>query len=126
MAIQNKNYYEIPLSDYRGVNNTSFLGRIQGNDVRKKLNPETLIDNHDKIIVKVPIGTTSINPSFFLGLFFDTIKKLGNIEKFKEKFIFSFEEGENETIREIILNDINEALVYARNSLRNMERGFKF
>ncbi|APY08446.1 hypothetical protein BWZ20_09120 [Winogradskyella sp. J14-2] len=116
----------IDLTPYRGINSTSLTGRPQGKDVRQELKLDTKEESHDKILVHIPLGTTSFNPSFFLGLFYNSIKKLGSIEKFEEKFIFVFNKNESEILKEIISDNIDEALTYAKNSLRDSKKGFGF
>lgn len=75
-----------------GPKSTTFSGRPEGKAVRKALNLDSLENGIDKILIKIPNDTTSFNPSFFLGLLFDSVKKCGSIDAFKAKFSFDFSE----------------------------------
>lgn len=121
-----ENILNIDLAPYRGINSTSLTGRPQGKDVRAELKLDKIEDEYDKINVEIPIGTTSFNPSFFLGLFYNSIKKLGSVEEFAEKFSFNFDSNESKILKDIILDNIDEALTYAKNSLRDSQKGFSF
>ena len=109
---------EINLLKYRGNKSTLFTGRPQGETARKELNLDSL-DNKDNIQIKIiiPKGTTSFNPSFFLGMFNKSIKNLG-IDKFNDKYIFYVEDTEDE-MKNILLNNIEEGKQYAINSLNS-------
>ena len=64
---------------------TSFSGRSEGREVRKEHELDKKDGDGCVYDVYIPRNTTSINPSFFLGLFYSSIKKLG-MEKFKKKY----------------------------------------
>jgi hypothetical protein len=91
----------------RGISSTTFTGRPQGMQLRGTLNLDTLDLDNNKYIVRVPEGTTSFNPSFYLGLFFPSYKKLKGIEGFKAKYeiIFNEEDIILKTLLEILLKD---------------------
>lgn len=116
----------IDLTPFRGILSTSFTGRVQGQDVRKKLKLEKIERNYLSIQIKIPQGTTSFNPSFFLGLFYKSIKSLGSIDEFNKKYQFTFDENEDEILKKIIRQNITEALNYAKSSLIDSEKGFRF
>jgi len=105
----------IDLLEYRGVNSTMFTGRPQGEQVRKKLNFDSVDNSSKKIILVIPTGTTSFNPSFFLGLLFDSISKLG-IEEFKQKYEFDLSNVDSE-FKTIINDDIEDGMRHAKNSI---------
>jgi hypothetical protein len=91
MEMANERRIQIHLKDYKNSKSTAFIGRMQGEEVRRKME----LDKHDKdngVVVNFifPADTTSINPSFFLGLFFPSIKEL-NLEAFRKKYYFDFE-----------------------------------
>jgi hypothetical protein len=115
---------EIDLANYRGNSSTTFTGREQGKTVRIKLELEK-IDSKSKVKIKIPKGTTSFNPSFFLGLFYESIKKSKTIEVFNTRFNFVFDDDENPEIKEIIKKNIKAALFYAESSLNDQKKGFK-
>jgi len=105
----------IDLLEYRGVKSTMFTGRPQGEQVRKKLNFDSVDNSSKKIILVIPTGTTSFNPSFFLGLLFDSISKLG-IEEFKQKYEFDLSNVDSE-FKTIINDDIEDGMRHAKNSI---------
>lgn len=121
----NSSTYKIDLTNFRGIQSTSFSGRDQGKDVRIDLNLNDIEKKYSHIIVKIPLGTTSFNPSFFLGLFYESIKKLGAIDKFRSKFKFEFDENEQDIIADIIEENIDEAIEYANESLIDAKKGFR-
>lgn len=83
--IQNKS--SLNLEEFLG-NGTIFSGRPQGKKAREKFKLDKLDSNSEKSIVIIPEKTTSLNPSFMLGLFFQSYKKLK--EKFNQKYEFKF------------------------------------
>ena len=120
-----KTKFKIDLTPFRGINSTSLTGRPQGKTARLVIKLDKIEYKYQKILVFIPLGTTSFNPSFFLGLFYNSIKKLGSIDKFLDKFNFEFDENESEVLIEIITNNIDEALTYAKNSLVDSQKGFR-
>ncbi|MCM4156740.1 MULTISPECIES: hypothetical protein [Flavobacteriaceae] len=105
----------IDLAKYKSGKSTLFTGRPQGKSVREKLDLDSVDTSEENINVIIPKGTSSINPSFFLGLFFPSIKTLGS-EKFKEKYKFKIEE-DNPVIEKILKGHIEDALRNARNTM---------
>ena len=90
--------YKIDLKDY--IESKKVLaGRTNGEDIRKKINLE-------KIEIIIPNDVFSFNSSYFLGMFGESVKKLGK-EKFEEKYQFN---TKNESIRMNIKDGIDEAL----------------
>ncbi|MEG9328987.1 hypothetical protein V6B16_13665 [Salinimicrobium catena] len=83
--IQNKG--TLNLEEFLG-NGTIFSGRPQGKKAREKFNLDKRDLGSEKSVVIIPEKTTSLNPSFMLGLFFQSYKKLkGN---FSQKYEFKF------------------------------------
>lgn len=105
----------IDLGRYKSSKSSLFTGRPQGESVREKLDLDELDKNSDKVTVKIPKGTSSINPSFFLGVFFKSVKNLGP-PKFLEKYSFEFED-ENPEVKSILMGHIEDALRNARNTI---------
>ena len=66
----------------------------------------------------MPQETTSINPSFFLGLLYQNIKNLG-IKKFQKKYIFSYD-NLYESLRNVIKNNIDLSITRAKKDLSGM------
>ncbi len=103
--------------EYRGGNkSTTFSGRPEGAAVRKELRLDDLENSEDQIVVKIPNDTTSFNPSFFLGLFYESVKKCGSVEAFKSKFTFDLSEFSNE-LKDFILQDLNDCYIRCNNEL---------
>lgn len=115
----------IELKKYRGNNSYTYTGRPEGEAARKDLQLDIEDKDQDRVLIKIPKGTTSINPSFFLGLFYDSIKRLGGVKPFQEKYQFSFED-EDEEIRIILLDNIADALRYANNFINKKSSIFSF
>lgn len=109
---------KIPLQKFRGHKSTLFTGRPQGESARKELKLDQKDTSNKMYTFIVPKGTTSINPSFFLGLLFKSIKKLSP-NGFKKKYTFEFEEKENPEIVEILKQNIADAMRNAKNTLRD-------
>ncbi len=83
---------------HRGDNSTTFTGRPQGKGVRKNLNLSDEDKNKDPVTITIPAGTTSFNPSFYLGLFFDSILYLKGIDNFKKKYQIQFEDTDTDIV----------------------------
>ena len=75
----------------RGISSTTFTGRPQGMQLRDTLKLDALDTDSNSYIIRIPEGTSSFNPSFYLGLFFPSIKKLKGIEGFKNKYEIIFQ-----------------------------------
>ena len=94
----------ISLLNYRGgSNSTVFTGRDTGESVRKKLELDSwdkkLKKNDDmRVIFLVPPGTTSLNPSFLLGLLYKSFKSFGSKEEFEKKYELIFEDKDPDVI----------------------------
>jgi hypothetical protein len=81
------NKTSIDLEEFRTKNSKVFSGRDRGEFVRIKTKLEKIEQTHNEILFKVPEDIYAINPSFFLGLFGQSVRKFGE-KKFKEKFQF--------------------------------------
>jgi len=120
------NNNQIDITKYRGNNSTSYTGRPEGKNARENAKLDDFDTDQNVYTVLIPKGTTAFNPSFFLGFFFDTIKKLG-IEEFEEKYILTFQnENENELNKKRVLRDIEEGKRHAKNQLQPKTGFFKF
>ena len=112
---------KIDLSKYRGDNSSLYTGRPQGSQVRKVLK----LDEEDKlfreVIFTIPKGTTSFNPSFFLGLLFKSIETLGK-DRFLKKYIIDYSSISTE-YQGIIRDDISDGMRHALNAINN-DTGF--
>lgn len=114
----------INLLKYRGQGSTAFTGRSEGRLARTDLKLDE--KDADGVIYEViiPKNTTSINSSFFLGLFYPSIKKLCSIEKFDEKYVFVIEEEDQEW-KSILEKNLAECRRRAHNEL-NQTTGIDF
>lgn len=106
---------KIDLLKYRGGNSTLFTGRPQGKEVRNELKLVEEDKLSESVIFIIPKGTTSFNPSFYLGLLFDSISNLGK-EKFEIKYTFDFSSVEDD-YQNIISADLNDGMRHALNSI---------
>lgn len=109
------NKIDIDLKKYRGNRSSIFTGRPQGEDVRKELDLDRLDRQPDaEIVFKIPGDTTSFNPSFYLGLLFDSYKKLR--DQFRAHYSFEIESQDEETKR-ILQKNLDDAHKSAENAL---------
>ena len=112
----------IELLKYRGgPKSTLFTGRPQGKQVRKELNLDKEDKEDRKVIFVIPEDTTSFNPSFYLGLLYDSIKEL-NKEHFQTKYTFDYSLTTDE-YKSIIKSDLETGMRHAMNSIKN-DTGF--
>ena len=103
-------------SDHRGNRSTSFTGRPEGKGVRSELGLDHKDSDNYIYQVYIPKGTTSFNASFFLGLFFKSIEKLGSINDFKTKYEIKLDQLEEE-LRLPINRNLKECFRKAENEL---------
>lgn len=109
---------EIDLSKFRGQKSSLFTGRPQGQTAREELKLDRIDKNDDaSIVLIIPEGTTSFNPSFYLGLLYKSYKALG-IEGFKNKYTFDIRISDEEMKKGIIRN-LEDGMRNALNSLNN-------
>lgn len=79
----------IDLAHYRTPGSKVYAGRDRGEFVRVKEELDALdVQVTDEIEIHVPVDTFSLNSSFFLGLFGDSIRSLGEAE-FRRRFRFT-------------------------------------
>jgi hypothetical protein len=111
----NKERIQVNLTEsHRGNGSTMFTGRPQGLQVRQVLELDTKDKSSDLYEIIVPKNTTSFNASFFLGLFYPSIKKLKGYDNFSEKYLITVLE-DNELIRKGLLEDLSDCERQARN-----------
>lgn len=108
----------LSIEDRGGARSTSFSGRREGRAVRKKHNLDEKDKDDNSYVVSMPQDTTSFNPSFFLGLFYQSIKKLG-IDEFQKKYIFSYD-NLYESLKKVIKNNIDLSITRAKKDLSGM------
>lgn len=103
---------------HRGVGSTLFTGRPEGRKVRQELNLDEMDKKNSEYNVYIPSGTTSINASFFLGLFFNSIERLGSVEAFKKKYLIDVSQVE-EPLRPFIERNLKECFRKAENEMND-------
>ncbi len=101
---------QIKIARFRNNGSKIFTGRDNGIEARKELGVEQLDANDSTIEVIVPTDTWGINPSFFGGMFEESIKKMGL--KFEEKFQFIYPDGTtvNDSLKRDIRDDIDHVI----------------
>lgn len=82
-----------------------FSGREYGKRIRKKLNLDKIDVSDEKLKIQIDNEVYSINPSFFLGAWGESVRRLGEA-RFKEKYIFEC----NDIIMENIERGIKRAV----------------
>lgn len=94
--------------EHRGQNSTTFTGNPQGKEVRKLLELSKYDRRGEDVVIVIPKGTTSFNPSFYSGLLYDSIVFYRGMENFKKKYSFEYEDKDEEIVellRENIADD---------------------
>jgi hypothetical protein len=106
---------KIELLKYRGNASSLFTGRPQGEQAREELELDK-IDKDKTVTVQfiIPSGTSSFNPSFYLGLLFNSIKTLG--ENFEKKYTFTIED-KNEDVQKVLQANLNDGKRNALNTI---------
>ncbi len=107
----------INLRTFRPSIGTSYSGRPQGLEVRKDIDLDKIDNSDEEVEILIPSDTSSFNPSFFLGLFFKSISKLG-VQNFKNKYKIKFE-TESKVLIDILNKDIEDGFRNAINTLEN-------
>lgn len=102
---------ELTIKDRGGSNSTSFSGRREGRNARKVYQLDAKDEDKVSYSIHIPEDTTSMNPSFFLGMFYLSVKKLG-LEKFRSKYKFDLS-NLKPGLEPIIKRNIEECLVRA-------------
>lgn len=78
---------EIDFGKFRRANSRVYSGRAEGYKVRDNLKLNELDLKSDMIKIKVPKDTLSLNTSFFLGVFGESVRTLGD-NQFRNKYEF--------------------------------------
>lgn len=106
---------KINLEKYKSSSSSIFTGRPQGIDTRKLLKLDDIDKTDEKVVFIIPSDTSSFNPSFYLGLLYQSYKNLG-IEAFDKKYTFDLSNIDNET-KIVIENNLEDGRRNAINSL---------
>lgn len=105
----------IDLLKFRGKESSLFTGRPQGEAAREELK----LDNNDKsgqrIIFIIPKETSSFNPSFYLGLLYESIKYFG-FDEFEKYYTFEIAD-EDPAIKRVLQTNLNDGKRNALNAI---------
>lgn len=96
--------FELDLAAYRSPEVRVFAGRERGQRVREAAQLDKLERKYATIEVHIPEDVYSVNSSFFLGMFGDSIRELGEAA-FREKYRFT-----GKSIDRVLEDGISEAL----------------
>lgn len=95
---------KIDLTRFRGNKSSIFTGRPQGIAARGELKLDEIDKKIDvEITFTIPDSTTSFNPSFYLGLLYESFVKLG-VQNFDRKYNFEILAADQETVKVIQKN----------------------
>ena len=103
---------EIRLGQFKQSEEKIFTDRDKGIEARKKLDLDRLEENEDVIKVLLPTDIWTVNPSFFGGLFEQSIKKYH--ERFWDKYRFLYTDSSelSESVRASIEYDFDYVLTH--------------
>lgn len=77
----------IDLKDFSSPGVTVFAGRQRGEAARARAALAVADAQGDTVEVRIPEDTISVNTSFFLGMFADSIRQVGEAE-FRRRYVF--------------------------------------
>lgn len=89
-----------------------FSGRDRGEAARRKFALAKHDSSDDVVTVVIPGDTYSMNMSFFLGMFGDSVRKLGRA-RFYEKYKFECKDVHWPSIREGVDRALKESSIFA-------------
>ena len=112
---------KINIQKYRGDASSSFTGRTEGEEARAAADLDGKDRDSKNYEIDIPRGTTAFNPSFFLGFFYKSIKKLG-MKKFENKYNITILET-NPDIKRLLEIDISEGIRHAINQIDSSKGG---
>nr|WP_278377167.1 hypothetical protein [Brucella anthropi] len=64
-------------------------GHERGSAARNKFHIGELDTNEELVVIEVPAYIYTITPSFFQGMFAESVRRLGSRERFLEKYSFN-------------------------------------
>ena len=103
--------FKIDLGQFKSEESHVFTGRRRGEAVRAELDLRKLEQEYERIEVIVPGDTISINNSFFLGLFGESIRDLQE-GGFRQKYAFKTNDVIKENIEQGIRIAVKESSVF--------------
>ena len=86
-------------------------GRDRGVECRKKFNLDRLDASNERVVVTIPRDIYSMNTSFFLGLFGNSVRRFGK-DGFVSKYEFVCDEVHREGIAEGIERALKESSIF--------------
>ena len=89
-----------PLTDHGRVHNLS--GKAKGQDARAALNIDKFDQAPDPVEVLVPDDIYAISPSFFLGLFSQSIARFGSRDAFLKHYLFRADD--------VVMDQVNDGI----------------
>lgn len=98
---------EINLREYIGKEQIILCGREEGYKLREKLNLDILEETNYQLVIIIPEYICSMNSSYFIGLFKDSINKM-NINGFKNKYTFKCSEYIKDNIKDGLVSLLHE------------------
>ena len=104
MNKESENILEI---DFSKLGGPVYIGRPKGIAARKKYQLDNIDKSNQQVAVIIPDDTFSINSSFFLGFFGDSVRAKGSKEAFLTQYKFK---TQNNTIKEDIDDFVGRAL----------------
>lgn len=105
----------IDLLKYRGKASSLFTGRPQGEAARNELKLDNNDKSRQKIIFIIPKETSSFNPSFYLGLLYESIKYFG-FDEFEKYYTFEIAD-EDPAIKKVLQTNLNDGKRNALNTI---------
>lgn len=72
--------------DFGKLGGPVYVGRDKGQHVRARLDLDSVDLQRGEVRVRIPPSTYSVNSSFFLGMFGESIVRLGSSEKFFQHY----------------------------------------
>lgn len=111
----------LTVSHRGGSNSYSFSGRPNGEGVRLALGLSQKDEDTESYMISMPKDTTSFNPSFYLGLLFDSIISLGGVEQLLQKYTFNIDSIDSQ-FKDLIQKDLDECERKARNEFTNFKK----
>jgi len=98
---------QIDLSNYKSKNVKVLSGRDKGNEAREKSKLGVIETEFDVIEILIPADLISLNSSFFLGMFGESVRHLKE-EGFRKKYTFECSSKIMMSIEEGILQALKE------------------
>lgn len=103
---------EIRLGQFKRSEEKIFTDRDKGIEARRTLDLDSLEENNDIVNVLLPTDIWTVNPSFFGGLFEQSIKKYRDKFWDKYKFLYTDNSELSESVKASIEYDFDYVLTH--------------